>query len=91
MSEGISEVRVELNDSGIIEMLNSQQVQSFLLQAAQRMANNAEAMAPGAVFEASVQSGKKRARASVITANRKAREAEAQARTLTRSIDSARG
>lgn len=89
--EGISEVRVELNDSGIVEMLNSPQVQSFLLQAANRMADHAEAMAPGAKFEASVQPGKKRARASVITANRKAKEAEAQDRTLTRSIDAARG
>ncbi|ASR83393.1 hypothetical protein SEA_NANCIA_9 [Arthrobacter phage Nancia] len=85
------EVKVVLNDEGIRDLLNDPGLQSFMLQQAQNMANAAEGRSgPDAIFEASVQSGKRRARASVITANRAAQEAEAQDRALTSSIDALR-
>ncbi|WKW86736.1 hypothetical protein SEA_WONDERBOY_9 [Arthrobacter phage WonderBoy] len=85
------EVRIELNDAGIKSLLNSPEVQAHLLQSAQRMARAAESRSgKGAQFEASVQPGRSRARASVITANKAAQEAEAQGRALSSSIDALR-
>ncbi|QPO16941.1 neck protein [Arthrobacter phage Kittykat] len=85
------EVKVVLNDAGIKALLNSPEVQAHLLQSAQRMALAAEARTgPDAIFVASVQPGKNRARASVITASHEARVAEAQDRALTSSIDALR-
>ncbi|QDH48914.1 neck protein [Arthrobacter phage Gisselle] len=92
------EVKVVLNDAGIKALLNSPEVQAHLLKAAQNMAQAAESRSlSGAVyedenpkFEASVQPGRSRARASVITANKEARIAEAQDRALSSSIDALR-
>ncbi|ALY09791.1 neck protein [Arthrobacter phage Preamble] len=85
------EVKVVLNDAGIKALLNSPEVQAHLLQSAQRMALAAESRTgPDAIFVASVQPGKNRARASVITASHEARVAEAQDRALTSSIDALR-
>ncbi|ALY09967.1 neck protein [Arthrobacter phage Pumancara] len=92
------EVKVVLNDAGIRQLMNSPEVQAHLLQAAERMARAAEGRASStntfedepARFEASVRPGKTRARASVITANKEARIAEATDRSLTSSIDALR-
>ncbi|ALY08924.1 hypothetical protein SEA_SAVAGE2526_13 [Arthrobacter phage Savage2526] len=86
------EVKVVLNDAGIKALMNSPEVQAHLLQAANRMAFAARGRAGGdAIFDATVQPGKTRARASVITANKSAQEAEAQDRALSSSIDALRG
>ncbi|ATW58729.1 neck protein [Arthrobacter phage Urla] len=86
------EVRIELNDAGIQALLNSSEVQAFLLSKANQMAMAARSRAGGdAIFDATVQPGKNRARASVITDNKSAQEAEAQGRALSSSIDALRG
>lgn len=78
-------IRVRLNRSGIRAMLRSEGVQADLLRRAE---NVARAAGPG--HEASVIPGKNRARASVITVTREAKEAEATRRNLSTSVDAAR-
>lgn len=93
------EIKVVLNEPGIRTLLNGPEVQAFLLDKAREMEFAAESNAmAGSVyedepprFESSVQPGKNRARASVITANKEARIAEAQGRALSSSIDALRG
>jgi len=80
---GISEVKVVLDDAGIKELLNSEGVQAFLQGKADAV--RAGAAAGGGEFEATVQPGKSRARASVITSDYEARKAESESQTLTRA------
>lgn len=77
---------VKLNSKEIDNLLKSPAVQRRLMQAAERIA---AAAGPG--MEASVEVGRTRARASVITATFEARRAEATQRALTRALDAGRG
>lgn len=79
-------IRIEINSAGIQALLKSEEVQSLLMAKAQRIA-----AAAGEGMEASSMVGKTRARASVITATRAARKAEAVDRSLTKAIDAGRG
>lgn len=79
-------IRVEVNSAGIQALLKSDEVLSFLKAKADLIA-----AAAGEGMEASSRIGKTRARASVITATRAARLAEAQDRSLTRALDAGRG
>jgi hypothetical protein len=77
--------KVTLNEANIGRLLTSPAVQADLLRRARKIA---AAAGPG--MEPSVQVGRTRARGSVITATRKAREAEARDRALTRALDAGR-
>jgi hypothetical protein len=79
-------IRIEVNSAGIQALLKSAEVQADLEDRARRIA-----AAAGDGMEASSRLGKTRARASVITATRKARIAEATDRALTSAIDAGRG
>jgi hypothetical protein len=79
-------IRIEVNSAGIQAVLKSAEVQEMLNARAARIA-----AAAGAGMEVSSRVGKTRARASVITATRAARLAEATDRSLTRAIDAGRG
>ncbi len=81
-----STVRIEVNSAGIGALLKSGEVEAMLLAKAERIA-----AAAGEGFEASSRVGKTRARASVITATRAAKLAEAEDRALTSAIDAGRG
>lgn len=78
-------VRIVLNRKGVGELLKSPEVEADLKRRGEAMAN-----AAGEGFEADSEVGSRRARASVRTATREAAMAEAEDRTLTRSIDAAR-
>jgi hypothetical protein len=77
---------VKLNKAGVAELLKSSPVLADLESRAERVAS-----AAGEGFETDSEIGKTRARASVRTVSRKAMEAEAKDRALTRAIDSAGG
>jgi len=79
-------VRVEMNDKGARELLNSAGIRADLLRRAERIAATA---GPG--MEASVQEGPRRARASVVTGTFDAILSEATDRSLTRAVDAGRG
>jgi hypothetical protein len=79
-------IRVEVNSAGIQALLKSAEVQADLEARARKIA-----AAAGEGMEASSRIGKTRARASVITATRKARLAEATDRALTKALDAGRG
>lgn len=81
----MGQLRIEMNSTGIQAVLKSQEVQDLLAERAERVA-----AAAGAGMEASVRVGRTRARGSVITATRQARESEAASRALTRAIDAGR-
>jgi hypothetical protein len=81
----MADIPVYLNSAGIRQVLTSGEVQRLLLERAERIA-----AAAGEGMEASVESGRNRARASVITATTKARLAEAKDRALTRALDAGR-
>lgn len=78
--------RIEVNSAGIRSILQSPEVQSMLREKAERIA-----AAAGDGMEASSTIGATRARASVVTATKEAREAEANDRALTSAIDAGRG
>lgn len=82
----MADIRIEVNSEGIQSILKSDEVRELLRAKAERIA-----AAAGEGFEASSMIGKTRARASVITATRAARLAEATDRTLTMAIDAGRG
>ena len=79
-------IRIEVNSAGIQALLKSAEVQADLEARAHRIA-----AAAGEGMEAGSRVGKTRARASVITATRKAQLAEATERALTRALDAGRG
>jgi hypothetical protein len=78
--------RIEINSASIQALLKSPEVQADLEDRARRIA-----AAAGDGMEASSRIGKTRARASVVTATRTARTAEAVDRALTSAIDAGRG
>jgi hypothetical protein len=80
---GVSEVKVELNDSGIRELLNSSGVQGFLRGKAEIA--RASAAAGGGTYEVEVTPGKVRARAKIRTVDREAREASSERSTLAKA------
>lgn len=82
----MASIRVEVSSAGIQAVLKSAEVQADLEARANRIA-----AAAGDGFEAGSRIGKTRARASVITASRKARLAEAEDRALTKALDAGRG
>jgi tRNA A37 threonylcarbamoyltransferase TsaD len=77
---------MNINKGNIGALLKSVAVQRDLKARTDRIA---AAAGPGMV--ASVQAGRNRARASVITTTKGAREAEARDRRLTRALDAGRG
>lgn len=77
--------RIVLNRRGVRELLRSSEVLRDMRRRAEVIAQRA---GDGMVASAMVGAG--RARASVITATAKAREAEARHRALTRAIDAGR-
>lgn len=79
-----SKIRIDLNSAGIQSLLKSTEVQEFLKQKADEIAGRA---GPG--MEPSVRVGKTRARASVVTATKAARLAEAEDRALTKALGGA--
>lgn len=81
-----AKVKLEMNSQGVGELLKSAEVQAELKRRADRIA---AAAGPG--HEVDVRVGRTRARASVVTATREARKAEAESRRLTSSLDAGRG
>jgi len=79
-------VRVTINSSAAASILKSAGVLADLRARADRIA-----AAAGDGMEANSRIGRSRARASVVTATRKAMRAEATDRALTRSLDRGRG
>ena len=83
--------RISWNNNAFVELMNSGEVVALLDRAGRAMAAAATAQAgDGAVFDVTTLPGKTRARSIVITGNQAAKEAEAQSRALTASIDAAR-
>lgn len=85
-------VVIRINSKGVEEILKSQRVQADLLRRAEAIAsaaNSAAGLADG--FIAAAETGKSRARASVVTATADAMVAEARDRVLTRAFDAGRG
>lgn len=78
-------VRIELNSRGVDQLLKHPAIQADVDRRARAIA---AAAGPG--MEPSSMVGATRARASVITATREAREAEATDRALTRALDAGR-
>lgn len=78
-------LNMTIRKGNIGAILKSAKVQAELKARADRIA-----AAAGEGMVATVQVGKNRARASVITATRKARENEARNRSLTRALDAGR-
>lgn len=83
--ELMARVRIEMNRAAIGALLKSPEVQADLKARADRIA-----AAAGEGMVASVQVGKTRARASVITETVQAKRAEAKDRALTRALDAGR-
>lgn len=81
-----SRVRIDINSAGIQSLLKSPEVEALLRAKAERIA-----AAAGEGMEAASRVGRTRARASVITATRAARKAEAENRSLTKALDAGRG
>lgn len=82
----MADVRIEVNSAGIQALLKSPEVEALLKAKAGRIA-----AAAGEGMEATSRVGRTRARASVVTATREARKAEAVDRALTKAIDAGRG
>jgi hypothetical protein len=82
----VGDIRIEVNSAGIQALLKSAEVQADLESRARRIA-----AAGGDGMEVGSRIGKTRARASVITATREARLAEATDRALTKALDAGRG
>lgn len=79
-------IRIDINSAGIQALLKSSEVQAILRAKADRIA-----AAAGEGMQATSRIGHTRARASVVTATRAARRAEAVNRSLTKAIDAGRG
>jgi hypothetical protein len=80
-------VRIEMNPAGIRALLTDEGVGADLLR---RATDVAAAAGGGEDFVPSVYLGRSRFRASVITATKAGREAEATSLALTRAIDAGR-
>lgn len=79
----LNEVRIELNDAGIRELLNSPGVQAFLAAKAAGVASSARSS--GGEFSVEVTPGKVRSRAKVRAVDFDARKAESEDQVLTRA------
>lgn len=77
--------RIKLNSKAVRDLLRSADMVADLDERARRIAN-----AAGDGFKSEARAGRSRALASVWTAGREAREAEARNRALTRAIDAGR-
>lgn len=77
------QIRVELNDAGIQELLKSEGVAAFLAEKA--AAVQAGAASSGGEFSADLIEGKNRVRAVVRTDDYKARKAESERQALSRA------
>lgn len=80
----MTRIRIELNSSAVDRLLRNDML-PLLEEKATAMA---DAAGPG--HEVHAASGRRRARASVVTATFEAKHAEATSRNLTRSIDAGR-
>jgi len=78
--------RFKLNSRGVRALLRGPEMQAELKRRAERVVASA-----GPEFEIGASVGKNRARVAVLARTRKAREAEAKFRRLTRGVDAARG
>lgn len=82
----IRDVRIELNDAGIREFLNSGPVRSFLLRKGKAVERVAEASGgDGVNFAAKAKTGRIRSRCIIYTVTVKSREAESERQVLTRA------
>lgn len=79
----LKNVRVELNDAGIRELLNSSGVQNFLRGKANGVSSSASG--GGGRYEVEVTPGKVRSRAKIRTADEAARKASSEKSTLARA------
>ena len=77
----MSNVKVELNSEGIIDMMNSNSMMSVLWAYAERVADNA-----GIETEITVQEGKTRASARVATASAESYRDNMENNTLLRAL-----
>jgi hypothetical protein len=80
-----SSIRIEMNSAGIRELLRSAGVRADLARRARAIA-----AAAGEGMEVREELRRDRARASVFTATKEARIAEASTRSLTRALDAGR-
>jgi hypothetical protein len=87
-SGGRVKIRIELDEKGIIELLQSADVEDHMLERAERVADAAGG-APD--YEEGSFVGHDRARSFVRTATIEARRDEATNHTLLRAVDAARG
>lgn len=81
-------MKIELNNSGIRDLLRSDAVEDELLRRAERIADHANQTAPG--HSATAIKGYNRALARVTAESQEARVAEAVDRNLTRALDAGR-
>lgn len=81
----MGKTKIVVHRKGVLEVMKAPGVLADLDRRARRVA---EAAGPG--MEASSMIGRNRARASVITATREARKAEAERLALTRALDAGR-
>lgn len=79
----IANIKVELNDAGIRELLNSGGVQAFLRGKAEAV--RAGAAAGGGTYEVEVTPGKVRSRAKIRTVDAEARQASSENATLAKA------
>lgn len=86
---GIESVRVELNDAGIQELLNSPGVQAFLAGKANQVQRSAQAA--GGQYGVSVSAGQRRSRARVYTIDLEAMKRSSESATLAKAGYSAGG
>ena len=82
--------KVKMNIPACDELRNSQEVQDFILERAERIKANAESIGSGK-YVADVQPGKKRAHAMVKTTDAKSMASNMKHNTLLKSINAGRG
>ena len=85
------DLKIKLNSAGVGELLRSPGVQADVNARAARIADAAAAGPGGGTFSHDIETIRKRAHATVRTADTAARRAEMNNRALTRAIDAGRG
>jgi hypothetical protein len=86
---GVKDIKIELNDAGIQELLKSAPVEAFLRGKAEAV--EVVAQSGGGEFTSEIIEGTKRSRAVIRTADYKARKAESENQTLSRAGHSVGG
>lgn len=81
--------KIELNDQGLRELMNSDGVGDFLEARGHAMAGAASAKS-GGEYKVEWLPGKTRARVTIMTMDRAAKKAESESAALRASIDAAR-